>query len=159
MSLATKTDETPMLEGAARSEALWRESHAKGHANGVDSLDWLGPNQHKVAETRDAAHNRVGEKHTIELEMSGGLGNARGQGGTHNKQHSTTHYIDPVLTFSCTNDYDPIDWSPWPHLAEPYRNAVLKADSEVGDVEKDVFMWSLPEEGGAVYEGRYGKSD
>lgn len=60
----------------------------------------------------------------------------------------------PLLTFTSTNNYPPITWSPWSHLAEPYREATLRADSNIGDPSKDTFTWSFPNEGGLVYEGR-----
>lgn len=59
------------------------------------------------------------------------------------------------LTFTSKNSYPPITWSPWTHLAEPFRQAVLTAQSTVGDPDGgDVFIWTLPEENGAMYEGR-----
>lgn len=59
------------------------------------------------------------------------------------------------LSFTSTNLYPAITWSPWTALAEPYKEAVLRADSALGgDADKDVFMWTLPEENGAAYEGR-----
>lgn len=60
-----------------------------------------------------------------------------------------------VLSFTSSNSYTEVAWSPWTHhLAEPYRSALLKADSTQGDLENDVFMWTLPGDNGAVYEGR-----
>lgn len=58
------------------------------------------------------------------------------------------------LSFKSTNVYPAVTWSPWEHIAEPYREAVLRADSTVGDPDGDLFMWTIPTENGAVYEGR-----
>lgn len=59
-----------------------------------------------------------------------------------------------VLSFTTTNDYPQTTWSPWEHIAEPYRETVLTADSTAGDIENDIFVWTLPSDNGAVYEGR-----
>ena len=67
---------------------------------------------------------------------------------------SSENDSDSPLSFSCTNHYPQVTWSPWDHLAEPYREAKLIADSTVGDPENDIFTWILPSEGGAMREGR-----
>lgn len=67
---------------------------------------------------------------------------------------SSENDSDSPLSFSCTNHYPKVTWSPWSHLAEPYREAKLIADSTVGDPENDIFTWILPSEKGAVREGR-----
>lgn len=59
-----------------------------------------------------------------------------------------------VLSFTGSNVYPAITWSPWEHLAEPHREAVLTATSTAGDPDADLFMWTLPQESGAVFEGR-----
>lgn len=71
---------------------------------------------------------------------------------------STMEEADSPLSLSSTNEYPSVEWSPWSHhLAEPYREAVLKAESSVGNPESDLFMWTFPGPGehGAVYEGRF----
>lgn len=60
-----------------------------------------------------------------------------------------------ALSFTSCNGYPKITWSPWIRLAEPYREATLRADSTAGDPDNDVFLWSLPGENDAVFEGRY----
>ena len=60
-----------------------------------------------------------------------------------------------VLSFTSSNEYPAITWSPWTHLAEPHREAVLRAESTKGDPDNDVFVWTMPGENGASYEGRY----
>lgn len=65
----------------------------------------------------------------------------------------------PVLSFKSGNDYPPVDWSPWKHLAEPYKETALKAKSTVGDPERDLFVWILEDENGAMYEGRWATPD
>ena len=59
------------------------------------------------------------------------------------------------LSFTSSNLYPAVVWSPWEQLAEPYREAVLVANSTLGDPEHDLFMWTLPTENGATYEGRW----
>ena len=63
--------------------------------------------------------------------------------------------IGAVLSFTSSNEYPAITWSPWTHLAEPHREAVLRAESTKGDPDNDVFVWTMPGENGASYEGRY----
>lgn len=60
-----------------------------------------------------------------------------------------------VVSFSSSNDYPEITWSPWTHLAEPHRETLLRAESTTGDPDNDVFVWTMPGENGASYEGRY----
>lgn len=87
----------------------------------------------------------------------------RTAGGARDQQEATSKdkgrsgvRESPVLSFTSSNSYPEVAWSPWTHhLAEPYRTAVLKANSTTGNSESDVFMWTLPGENGAVYEGRY----
>lgn len=67
---------------------------------------------------------------------------------------SRGHITDPVLSFTSTNHYDPVTWSPWRHIAEPYREATLTASTAVGDPSRDVFSWTLPDENETVLEGR-----
>lgn len=62
--------------------------------------------------------------------------------------------IELVLRFTSENEYEHVTWSPWKHLAEPYREAVLTAESTVGDPLNDVFSWWFPEEGNVALEGR-----
>lgn len=59
------------------------------------------------------------------------------------------------LSFISSNQYPAVEWSPWAQLAEPHREATLLASSMVGDPENDLFMWTLPTENGATYEGRW----
>ena len=59
------------------------------------------------------------------------------------------------LSFTSSNLYPAVVWSPWKQLAEPYREAILVAYSTLGDPEHDLFMWTLPTENGATYEGRW----
>lgn len=72
----------------------------------------------------------------------------------HSSKRSNEKDSDSPLSFSCTNNYPKVTWSPWSHLAEPYREAKLIADSTVGDPENDIFTWILPSEEGAMREGR-----
>lgn len=65
----------------------------------------------------------------------------------------------PVLSFMSGNEYPPVEWSPWKHLAEPYKETALRAYSTVGDPERDGFVWRLEDENGAMYEGRWVSSD
>ena len=60
----------------------------------------------------------------------------------------------PVVSFTSSNDYPEITWSPWTHLAEPHRETVLRAESTTGDPDQDIFVWTMPGENGASYEGR-----
>lgn len=79
----------------------------------------------------------------------------RGQSGEATEVHQPRdHVIDPVLGFTSTNHYDPVTWSPWPHIAEPYREATLTAVTAVGDPSRDVFSWELPDDNETVLEGR-----
>lgn len=59
------------------------------------------------------------------------------------------------LSFTSSNLYPAVIWSPWKQLAEPCREAILVANSTQGDPEHDLFMWTLPTENGATYEGRW----
>ncbi|CAM9764660.1 unnamed protein product, partial [Ectocarpus sp. 4 AP-2014] len=59
-----------------------------------------------------------------------------------------------VLSLTATNGYPDIVWSPWAHLAEPHRATVLRAESQVGNPNDDVFLWTIPNENGASFEGR-----
>ena len=59
------------------------------------------------------------------------------------------------LSFATSNEYPPVEWSPWPHLAEPYKETSMRAVSTLGEPHRDLFMWMLEEENGAIYEGRY----
>lgn len=59
-----------------------------------------------------------------------------------------------VLSFTSTNSYPATTWSPWNHIAEPFREAVLSAESTDGDPENDIFIWTLPGENGASFQGR-----
>lgn len=59
-----------------------------------------------------------------------------------------------VVSFKSSNEYDDVTWSPWAHIAEPYRETVLRADSTVGHPDEDVFIWTFPGEHEASYEGR-----
>ena len=59
------------------------------------------------------------------------------------------------LSFATSNEYPPVEWSPWPHLAEPYKETSMRAVSTIGEPHRDLFMWMLEEENGAIYEGRY----
>ncbi|CAB1119544.1 TYR [Ectocarpus sp. CCAP 1310/34] len=59
-----------------------------------------------------------------------------------------------VLSLTSTNGYPDISWSPWAHLAEPHRASVLRAESQVGNPDDDVFLWTLPNENGASFQGR-----
>lgn len=58
------------------------------------------------------------------------------------------------LSFATANEYPPVEWSPWPHLAEPYKETSMRAVSTLGEPHRDLFMWMLEEENGAIYEGR-----
>lgn len=60
-----------------------------------------------------------------------------------------------VISLTATNGYPDVVWSPWAHVAEPHRASVLRAESEVGNPDEDVFLWTLPSENGASFEGRY----
>lgn len=62
---------------------------------------------------------------------------------------------DRILSYTSKNSYPDITWSPWSHLAEPYRETTLRADSTLGDLDNDVFVWTMPGENGASFEGRY----
>lgn len=73
---------------------------------------------------------------------------------TRDDQEAADESSSSPLSFTSSNRYPKITWSPWEHLAEPYKEAVLKADSTAGSVEEDVFLWTIPDENGAVYEGR-----
>lgn len=78
------------------------------------------------------------------LNRSGaGTGGAGGYDGTE---------IDDVLTFTSTNEYDPVTGSPWAHIAEPYRKTTLTASSTVGNLDHDVFTWTFDDN--VVVEGR-----
>ena len=57
-----------------------------------------------------------------------------------------------ALSFTATNEYPPLEQSAWPLVAEPFRSTTFTASSSVGDLDKDVFMWSFPD--GTVLEGR-----
>lgn len=74
--------------------------------------------------------------------------------GTGEQSNAAPGESPSVLSFTSTNVYPAITWSPWEHLAEPHREAVLTATSMVGDPDVDLFMWTLPQENGAVFEGR-----
>lgn len=60
--------------------------------------------------------------------------------------------IDNILSFTCTNEYDAVQGSPWAHLAEPYRQATFEAASTVGDPNRSVFTWAFGDS--TVLEGR-----
>lgn len=62
---------------------------------------------------------------------------------------------DSFISFTSKNSYPDITWSPWSHLAEPHRETTLRADSTLGDLDNDVFVWTMPGENGASFEGRY----
>ena len=76
------------------------------------------------------------------------------KGVTADAQLSDEDESDSPLSFSCTGKYPKVEWAPWSHVAEPHREAVLVADSTVGDPNKDIFTWIFPSENGAVFEGR-----
>lgn len=62
---------------------------------------------------------------------------------------------DVSLSFTCRNSYPIVTWSPWEHLAEPHKEAFLTATTGRDSAEEEgVFVWTLPEENGAVFEGR-----
>lgn len=62
---------------------------------------------------------------------------------------------DVLLSLTCRNSYPIVTWSPWEHLAEPYKEAFLTATAGRDAADEDgVFVWTLPEENGAVFEGR-----
>ena len=61
----------------------------------------------------------------------------------------------PSLSFSCSNEYPPVDQSSWSHLAEPFRETTLRAST--GDEEAssgDVFVWEFEDERRTMLEGR-----
>lgn len=110
-----------------------RESHAY-------SFDAVHRESHKplsgVQGTRKHRSSHVG----IDIDES------KHAAGSPNGEH--------ILTFTSSNEYSRVSWSPWPHIAEPYKKTKLKADSIIGNPNEDIFTWSLPAEGGVVYEGR-----
>lgn len=65
------------------------------------------------------------------------------------------HDEETSLSLTATNGYPEIVWSPWAHLAEPHRATTLRAESQVGNPDKDIFLWTIPNENGASFEGRY----
>lgn len=72
---------------------------------------------------------------------------------THTTNKQEVHDLDPILSFTSSNEYDPVTWAPWRHLAEPFRETTLTATSTVGDPSSDSFTWRFPEED-LVLEGR-----
>lgn len=72
---------------------------------------------------------------------------------TQQYEHHESDSSSP-LSFSSTNEYPAVLWVPWVSVAEPHKEATLTAKTRVGDPEVDLFMWSIPLENGAVYEGR-----
>lgn len=95
-----------------------------------------------------------GDTATSETRTAGGRPDKEESTSTDNLRSGVIE--SPVLSFTSSNSYPEIAWSPWTHhLAEPYRAAVLKANSSAGNLESDVFVWTIPGENGAVYEGRY----
>lgn len=130
-----------------------------GFRSGVGSASQDGAELRHVDATREKVQLQGGHRVDMYSKQAGQLFNretrgkpevgVRGQGTASGASGSSS-----VLSFTSTNEYPPITWSPWINLAEPHREALLRADSTEGDAEKDVFVWTLPEEGGAAYEGR-----
>lgn len=141
---------------ASKKESLPQQLQEEGsftlrhHSPGVDFLPIHTPILSPVAEDQHGQGSIAGSA-------------TRTAGGTPDQQEATSTdklpsgvIESPVLSFTSSNSYPEVAWSPWTHhLAEPYRTAVLKAYSTTGNSETDVFMWTLPGENGAVYEGRY----
>ena len=76
--------------------------------------------------------------------LSGGVKTAAGA------EHGLVH---SVLSFTCTNEYDPVQGAHWPHLAEPHRQTTFEASSTIGDPYRSVFTWTFADN--TVLEGRY----
>ncbi|CAM9656131.1 unnamed protein product [Scytosiphon promiscuus] len=68
------------------------------------------------------------------------------------EDYATDAASSDALSFTATNEYPPVEFAKWEHVAEPFRKTTFTAKSNIGDSDQDVFMWSFPD--GTVIEGR-----
>lgn len=140
IAVVDSTSKTKQVDSLAdaRAETIHRNTGATGTASAAEDAS----GGERRAHTLDIRYKQAtkGNHHVGEV------------GGRQADHHQ--YYGDPLLTFTSTNEYDPVNWSPWTHLAEPWREATLTASTTLGDPEKDIFTWSIPDENGTILEGR-----